>query len=401
MRQYSFLVRLALLNTFKRRFRAGLAVGGIALSSSVMVLLFGVSGGLQSLVTQEISQSDTTNVITVNQRNVKQITLDQAKVSSIKSISGVADVQQLVGTVGDIQYHGSLVSLPLYAVTNDFFKASPIAKVSGKTTGEPKGSNIILSTKALETFGMNANEAIKRTVSVKTVIPPEYAADDAAEDKRTMKPKIFTIAGVVDRGNLPVAYIPLENLIQSGLQSVSQLKVTVTYPEKVKPVRESIEQMGYQTTSVQDSIDQVNRIFSVIQRIILLFGIIALTITIVGTFNVITLTLIEEMKQIGFLRLMGMQKSAVGFLFTAQAMLLTSVGGLIGVILGVIFGFAANGAAQALIGETAFTGRVFIFEIPTLQIIIILMLSLVLGWLIGLAPAKKAVNISPLEELRT
>jgi putative ABC transport system permease protein len=401
MRQYNFLVRLALLNTFKRRFRAGLAVGGIALSSSVMVLLFGVSGGLQSLVTQEISQSDTTNVITVNQRNVKQITLDQAKVSSIKSISGVADVQQLVGTVGDIQYHGSLVSLPLYAVTNDFFKASPIAKVSGETTGEPKGSNIILSTKALETFGMNANEAIKRTVSVKTVIPPEYAADDAAEDKRTMKPKIFTIAGVVDRGNLPVAYIPLENLIQSGLQSVSQLKVTVTYPEKVKPVRESIEQMGYQTTSVQDSIDQVNRIFSVIQRIILLFGIIALTITIVGTFNVITLTLIEEMKQIGFLRLMGMQKSAVGFLFTAQAMLLTSVGGLIGVILGVIFGFAANGAAQALIGETAFTGRVFIFEIPTLQIIIILMLSLVLGWLIGLAPAKKAVNISPLEELRT
>lgn len=401
MRRYSFLIRLALLNTFKRRFRAGLAVGGIALSSSIMILLFGVSAGLQSLVTQEISQADTTNVITVNQRNVKQIMLDQAKISSIKSISGVADVQQLVGTVGDIQYHGSLVSLPLYAVTNDFFSVSPMTKISGETTGQPEGNNIVLSTKALETFGLNSNEAIKRTVSVKTVIPEEYAADDVPEERRTMKASTFTIVGVVDRGNLPVAYIPLENLIQSGLQGVSQLKVTATYPEKINSVRESIEQMGYQTTSIQDSVDQVNRIFSVIQRIILLFGIIALTITIVGTFNVITLTLIEEMKQIGFLRLMGMQKTAVGFLFTAQAMLLTSVGGLVGVILGIVFGLVANGAAQTLIGDTAFTGRVYIFEIPTIQIIIILMLSLVLGWLIGLAPAKKAVNISPLEELRT
>ena len=400
MRLRGFLFRLALLNTFKRKARAGLAVGGIALSSGVMILLFGVSDGLRSLVTQEISNADTANVITVNQRNVKEVILDQEKISSIKSISGVSDVQQLVGMVGSIQYHGNIVNLPLYAVTSDFFRVSPTQKMSGNIEGQPKDENIILSTKALDTFGLKPKEAIHRAVSVSTTIPEAYAATGKTEDERKVEPTQFIIEGSIDRGNLPVAYVPMEYLISNGLQSVSQLKVMVSYPEKMSSVRESIEQMGYQTSSIQDSIEQVNRVFSVIQRIILIFGVIALVITVVGTFNVITLTLIEEMKQIGFLRLMGMQKTSVGFLFIAQAVMLTLVGAVIGSILGVVAGLVANGAAQAIVGETAFTGNVYIFKIPTIQIIIILTLSIVLGWLIGFIPAKKAVRVGPLEELR-
>ncbi|MCA9335122.1 FtsX-like permease family protein [Candidatus Saccharibacteria bacterium] len=400
MKRKGFLFRLALLNTFKRKARAGLAVGGIALSSGVMIFLFGVSDGLRSLVTQEISNNDTANVITVNQRNVKEVKLDQEKISSIKSISGVSDVQQLVGMVGSIQYHGNIVNLPLYAVTSDFFRVSPAQKISGNITGEPKESNIILSKKALDTLSLNPGEAIHRKVSLSTIIPEAYAAEGKSEEERSIEPSLFAIEGGIERGNLPVAYIPIEYLVQQGLTGVSQLKVTVSYPEKMSAVRESIEQMGYQTSSIQDSIDQVNRVFSVIQSIILLFGIIALVITVVGTFNVITLTLIEEMKQIGFLRLMGMQKKAVGFLFIAQAVMLTLVGAVAGSVFGVMAGLFANGAAQSLVGETTFTNNVYVFQIPIIQIIIILTLSIVLGWLIGFFPAKKAVRVGPLEELR-
>ncbi|MFZ2544372.1 MAG: FtsX-like permease family protein [Candidatus Saccharimonadales bacterium] len=396
-----FLIRLALLNTFKRKVRAGLAIGGIALSSAVMVLLFGVSDGLKSLVTEEVSNAEVTSVITVNQRNVQQVILDQQRISTIKSISGVADVQQLVGLVGEIRYHGSTVNLPLYAITDDFFRASPVQKVSGIVDRQPKGMNVILSSKALETFGVEPGDAIGRSVLLKTTIPEAYTEQGKTESERSIKEDTFTVVGSIDRGNLPVAYVPIEYLVQKGLTNVSQLKVTATYPEKIPSIRESIEQMGYQTTSVQDSIDQVNRIFDVIQSIILLFGIIALVITIVGTFSVITLTLMEEMKQIGFLRLMGMQKTAVGFLFTTQAVMLTLIGAVLGTVIGVAFGMIANGAAQALVGDTAFTGDVFVFKIPVLQIIIILMLSVLLGWLIGLTPAKKAVSVGPLEGLRT
>lgn len=399
MRKHAFLFRLALLNTFKRRFRAALAIGGITLSSAVMILLFGVSDGLHSLVTREISNADTADVITVNLRNTQQVVLDQSKVSDIKSISGVADVQQLVGMVGNIQYHGITVNVPLYAVTSDFFRTSPVVKLAGEIDGEPTDTDVILSGQALDLLGVKPADAIKRSVQVQTSVPTEYAAEGKSDADLVIKPASFTIVGAIDKGAQPIAYIPLEYVVQHGLASVSQLKVTVTYPEKMTAVRESIEQMGYQTTSIQDSIDQVNRVFAVIQRIILLFGIIALVITVFGTFNVITLTLIEEMRQIGFLRLMGMQKMFVGFLFTAQAIMLTFAGAVSGSILGVLLGFIANGISKSLVGDTVFSGDVYVFQAPVLQIVIILMLSLVLGWLIGLMPAKRAVSIGPLEEL--
>lgn len=49
MRRRSFLFRLAFLNTFKRKARAALAVGGIALSSGVMILLLGLAMALNRL----------------------------------------------------------------------------------------------------------------------------------------------------------------------------------------------------------------------------------------------------------------------------------------------------------------------------------------------------------------
>jgi ABC-type lipoprotein release transport system permease subunit len=400
MKKRAFLFRLALLNTFKKKFRASLAIGGIALSSAVMVLLFGIGIGLKGLVTQEISGSDAKNVITVNQRNIKEINLDQKRISDIKSISGVADVQQLVGMVGEVSYHNITLNLPMYAVTSDYFRVSPTQKTSGSISGQPTATNIILSSKALETFGVSPSAAIKRPVKLQAQIPQAYSSRQT-ETTRTLKAQQFTIVGSIDRDNLPVAYVPIEYLKQNGLDSVSQLKVTVTDPEKMTAVREAIEQTGLQTTSIQDSIDQVNRIFTVIQKILLLFGIIALIITVFGTFNVITLTLIEETKQIGFLRIMGMQKSSVGFLFVAQAVMLTVVGAVIGVVGGCLAGFAANGLTQAVVGQAAFASKVYVFKIPAFQIIIMLMLSIALGWLIGLMPAKRAVLIGPLEELHT
>src|SRR5689334_18785634 len=93
MRKSLFIFRLILLNTFKKKFRASLAVGGIALSISIMILLFGISSGLRSLVTEAVSSKEVSGVVTVNQRS-QQVTLNQDRISKIKSISGVGTVEQ-------------------------------------------------------------------------------------------------------------------------------------------------------------------------------------------------------------------------------------------------------------------------------------------------------------------
>lgn len=399
MRLRLFLFRLARLNTFKKKFRASLAVGGIALSSAVMVGLFGIGAGLQSLIVNQVAAADARDVITVNQRNTQIIKLDQERVSSIRSISGVGQVEQSVGLVGLLNYHGFQLSVPVYAVSEGYFDISRVERVSGEVDQQPQGNSIVLSSKSAEILGLSARSAAKRQLSLGLSVPKDFSSRQT-ETSRDIKPAPFTVAGVIDKGNLPVVYMPLEYMRTQGVDSVNQLKIKLTYPDKMASVRESIEQMGLQTTSIQDSIDQVNRIFSVIQRILLLFGLISLVITVFGTFTVITLTLIEETRQVGFLRIMGLQKHEVGFLFIAQAIMLTTFGAVLGIVAGVIFGLFANGATRALVGDTVFANQVYIFKIPVFQIIIMLMLSVGLGWLIGSIPAKRAILIGPLEELK-
>lgn len=395
----AFFIRLALLNTFKKRLRALLAIGGIALTTGVMIVLFGVEAGLHGMISGEVASGDSKDVVTVNQRNVQQIKLDNERVSKIQSISGVTELGSSVGLVGAIVYHGIALDLPLYGVSSEYLSMSSTKAYRGTVEAQPENSSVVVSKKVLEVLAIDATSAIGKKIQVSATLTPSYASKLKEESKKT-KPQEYTIKGVIDKGASPVIYMPIEPLRGQGLDGVAQLKARVTSPEKVLAVRESIEQMGLQTTSILDIMDQINKLFKVIQNVLLIFGIIVFVITVSGTFTIITLTLMEETRQIGFLRIMGLRRRDVRTLFVVQSIILTFLGAFFGIIFGLIAGFILNGLARALATTETFATSISIFVIPVQPIIIILMLAIVIGWLVGLLPAKRAVLINPLEEIR-
>ena len=396
MRQM-FIVRLALLNTFKKPLRALLAVGGIALTSAVMVTLFGVESGLRELVQREISSAGAHDVVTVSQRNIQQIRLDATRVSEIQSISGVGEVAQSVGLPGNAVYHGINLDVPVYGVTSDYFALGPNTTIDGSVEDAPANMNIVVSSKVLEVFGISRAQAIGRSLSLSPHITSDYAS--RVEEEKRVKAEEYRIVGVVDRGQLPVVFMPIEKLIEQGLDSVSQLKVRATSTEKIPAIREAIEQKGLQTSSILDTLERIEQLFKVIQNILLIFGVVALAVTVSATFTIITLTLMEETKQIGFLRIMGMRHRDVKHLFITQSIILTALGALGGVVIGVVAGWVVNGLARGVATTETFSGEISLFNIPAIPIIIILMLSVIIGWGVGMLPAKRATLISPLREL--
>lgn len=394
-----FFIRLALLNTFKKRLRALLAIGGIALTTGVMIVLFGVEIGLHNMVNGEVANGDSKDVVTVNQRNVQQIKLDSERLSKIQSISGVSELGSSVGLVGSIVYHGINLDLPLYGVSPEYLAMSSAKPYKGAVEGQPDALNVVVTKKVLEVLSIDANDAVGKKVQVSASITKDYASKLGADSKKT-KVQEYIIAGVIDKGASPVIYMPIEQLRSQGLDGVAQLKVRLTSPEKVPAVRESIEQMGLQTTSILDTMDQINKLFQVIRNVLLIFGIVVFVITVSGTFTIITLTLMEETRQIGFLRIMGLRRRDVRTLFVVQSIVLTFLGALFGIIFGSVIGFVLNGVARALASTESFATDISIFVIPVQPIIIILMLAIIIGWLVGLLPAKRAVLINPLEEIR-
>lgn len=397
-----FLIRLALQDVFKKRLRAFLTIGGVAASTAVMVVLFGLGAGLQNMVTQQISKASLRDVITVDSKNTKIIRINQATVNKFQSISGVSSVEEIINLSGQVTYNGISLIVPVYGVSANYFNLSPVATLAGNTAGRnnPDERTIILSQAALKAFGADKS-LVGKKVSLDLTITQDID-NTQAEMSRQVTAKDFVVKAVIDKGSSPVAYVPAAFLYKQGVNNNSQAKVQVAYPEKIVPIRESIEQLGYQTSNIQDAIDQVNRIFKIIRGILIVFALITVLVTVIGTVNTITIDLVEETRQIGFLRILGIRASDVGRLFIMQSVILSVSGVLIGIVLGVLVGSLTNLMVQAVANQGAIGGEagIYAYEIPFGQIIIMLMLSIILGWAIGWLPAKRAVKINPLEALR-
>lgn len=402
LRRHWFLLKLAILNTFKRRLRAGLALGSIAFSASVMVVFFGIGDGLKSLVLTQVSNSDLRDVVTIQPRNAQQVPLDQTRLSAIKSISGVGVLEQTAGMVGKLQYHGISLDVPLYGVSEGYFDLVTVSLKSGDTRGAlTQGvQNVVITTAALKAFGIQSSDAVGKKIKIAAQIPSALASRQT-ETVETVDLREYAIAAVLDKDTAAAVYIPLSYVAEKGVDRATQVKIRVSSADKVPTVRESVNRLGFQTTSIIDTIDQVNKVFAIIQRILLFFGAAALVVTVFGTFNTITITLIEETPQIGFLRIMGMHRRDVRFLFVAQSILLTVTGSLVGAIVGVATGGFLNGLIKSLVDDSALGNNIYVFQIPYGQTIIILMLSIALGWLVGIMPAKRAVTINPLDALHS
>lgn len=392
------LFNLATRNTFKKKLRVILAVSGIALTSGVMVMLLGVQGGLKNLIKEEIKNGQALDAITITGRSAQDIKLNQAKISEIKSISTVSDVSESVGLYGSASYHGIVLNTPAYAVSQTHFAMNPASASIGSVSNQPNEDSVVVSNKVLETFGIDRQRAVGKVIKLTVQIPKTYASSSSQESE-TIFEREYVIRGVIDRGNLPVFYINIEPLKEHGLTSVSQLFARLTTADKAEQTREAVERHGLQTASVQDTIKEINQLFDVIQNILVVFGIIVFIIAVSSAFTIITLTLMEETKQIGLLRIMGLRHQETIRLFILQSILVTTMGALAGCIAGLIGGFALNGYARILAEDSTFSGRVSVFLAPVIPVIIILVLSVAVGWLIGAISAKKATMINPLKEI--
>lgn len=399
---YRFLLKLALLNVFKKRVRAFLTIGGVAISVSVMVFMLGLGAGLQNMVTEQISKTALRNVVTVQSKNSKQLGINQEKIARFQSISGVTTVEGVMNVSGQVTYNGISLVMPIYAVTPNYFDLVPLTKVAGETEAQmgSNANNIIISQAAMNAFKSKTNIVGKNLTTIINL--NNDTKTDQTEATQQLDRKEFKVTGVVDKGLSPVAYIPVSYLQKQGASNFSEAKIQVTYTEKVPTIRESVEQLGYQTTNVQDAIDQVDRIFKVIRSILIAFGIISVLITVFGTINTITIQLVEETRQIGFLRIMGIKREHVGLLFVMQSVILAFSGVTIGIIGGLFFGSISNGMVQAVAVNGMSDGKTInIYQIPIKPIIIMLVLSIILGWVIGLMPAKRAVKINPLDAIKS
>jgi putative ABC transport system permease protein len=123
----------------------------------------------------------------------------------------------------------------------------------------------------------------------------------------------------------------------------------------------------------------------------ILYVLLALSVivSVFGIVNTLVLTVFERTRELGMLRAIGMTRRQVRRMIRHESVITSLIGGVLGIILGIVLG-------GILIARVDFIE----FSLPVGQLIIFGVLTVVVGILAAIFPARRAARLNPLEALQ-
>jgi putative ABC transport system permease protein len=385
------LIRLAFSRLRTSRVRAALTMLGVIIGVASVVALVGVGQGTTSGITSRLAGLGT-NLLTVNPRNGSAgLTLsDVSAVAAIPNIAAVAPELQRSGTVAVgretattsiIGTNASYPQVRAYEVWQGTFltDASVADKLRVVVLGSTVADNLKLGAQAVGT-DITINGLPFRVIGI---LQPKGGTGAQDPDDQVMIPigvmqKYFVGSGTIRTIGVSVA----------SVDAMSGAKTAITTA--------LYRQHGLAATATADFsiLDQAQLLAtasSIAGTLALLLGGIASISLIVGGIGIMNIMLVsvrERTREIGIRKAVGARGRDILAQFLIEALTLSLLGGLIGVVLGL--------GVSALIGQIAGWG----FTFSPVIVAVALLFSLAVGIVFGVWPARQAARLDPISALR-
>lgn len=194
--------------------------------------------------------------------------------------------------------------------------------------------------------------------------------------------------------------IPYTNAMKmAGSNSITSLEVYIEDTNRTDELIDDVEAVLYKafnenedcysTFSMDSLLDTMNQMMSTMTYMLAGIASIALLVGGIGIMNMMLVSVSERTKEIGLRKAMGATPGRIQLQFLLEAIVLSLMGGIVGVILGLLISFVG---AQLL--NTNFT-------ISMSAIGLGVGFSAAVGIIFGWAPARKASRLNPIDALRS
>jgi putative ABC transport system permease protein len=415
MKKLLLSIELALKNLHNNKGRTVLTLVGIVIGIiSVIVVMSSGEGVKEYILGQFSSYGD--NLIQVETKipavsknssaNATQqaqgVQITTLKVSDGKALEKIPNVTGFAaGTIGQeiASRQGATKQAMIYGVGANWPMVDTATKI---TEGE--------------FYSQQQDDSLAQVVVIGPDLKTElFGSDDAIGKDIKIKGMDFRVIGVLDKRGVvtfvnydELIYMPVQTLekkilgidyvrfVSVQVSDVSMIDVTAADVTDTMRRLHNIKnpnQDDFSVTTMQEAADLVSSVFGTINILLLALTSISLLVGGVGIMNVMYVAVVERTFEIGLRKAVGAKNGEILRQFLFEAIIITLLGGLVGIVLGFLVTIGFSLLFSAL-------GFALTFPISPGAILVAVSFSAVTGIIFGFYPAWKASKLSPMEALR-
>lgn len=362
----------------------------IGIASVIIIVSLGQST-TQSIVSQISSFG--ANILTVSAGRAGRgpggggtvDTLTEKDAQALANLANVSAVTGVVSTSKQISYGSSTAQGSLQGVQEQYAMMHSLSFSEGAFFSEAQNSAqakviVLGDEKVTELFG--------------SLVP-------VVGESVKISGKNFKIIGVVSDSSgiyLPLNTVQKVILSQNFLNSVeiaavdseqvTQLQTEVTNALLLRHDIEKTTDADFSVRSSQEMISSINSVTTTLTAMLSGIAAISLVVGGIGIMNIMLVTVTERTREIGLLKAIGAKRRDILLQFLIEAVVVTLVGGIIGILLGVSVTFVATQLLSVP------------FVISAWSVGLALGVSMTVGVLFGWYPANQAAKLQPIDALR-
>ncbi len=412
------IIKQSLIALRANKLRSFFSILGIVIGVAAVVIILSMGQGLKGLVTNEIEAfgpnmldiaikipgADQISTVVSMVQGVKITTLKIKDIKALKEKDRFPYIEAVSGQ-GIAQewsvYGNQEKQVLIYGCSADYPLVMKIAKIDQGRF-----------------FTQNEDDNLDKVVVLGSGLAEEFFKKENPLGKKIkIKGQNFKVIGVFKpQGGVMFAgidindflYIPLQTALKEilGIDYLSEIVLTLEDSKYSSQAIGEISRMlrknhnikdpekdDFQITTMKEILDQVNEISVILNLLLGFLAAISLLVGGIGIMNIMLVSVSERTHEIGLRKSLGATKQNILWQFLIESFVITGLGGFIGIFFGIVF--------SLLVGLVVKTqGLNWPLAISWLAIVIAFLVSMTIGLIFGIYPARKAAKLSPIEAMR-